>query len=84
MNKILFKEAQPLGNDTILVPFICSDINGMRLDEPAINRTDNENVMAVVILKRIRAVLNTAGFELVDFSFRSMTLSIKPLCFPTK
>jgi hypothetical protein len=80
MNKILMKEAKPFVSrpGVIAVPFTCSDARDMHLHEPSFNRTPEENAMAKDIMDRIVSALSASGFTLVDFSFSSWMLYIKP------
>jgi hypothetical protein len=81
-NKILFNKAKPLHSMThgpvVIVPFTCEDAKGMRLDEPMHNRTQLENDTARNIASRLIKALNARGYDMVDFSFRSWTVTVKP------
>jgi hypothetical protein len=83
MNKILMKRARRLQDyihgEVLVVPFTCSDVpSWAHLHEPAYNRSPAENAMAEDIMTRLRRAVDTAGFEIVNFSFSSMTLTLKP------
>jgi hypothetical protein len=83
MNKILMGKAQRLQDYTygevLIVPFTCSDVpSWAHLHEPAYNRSPAENAMAEDIMKRLTNALVKRGYEIVNFSFSSMTLTLKP------
>jgi hypothetical protein len=83
MNKILFKHSKRhtdwTHGEVLIVPFICGDAKGMHLHEPRYNRSGAENAMAASIMERVQAALTKAGYTLVNFSFSSWTLTVKPI-----
>ena len=81
MNTILFSEKRPLAAEDgkgWLIPFRCSDIANYRLDEPAYNRSQYENELAISVSNRIRAALAAKGYaqDRVFVNFRTMTISV--------
>ncbi len=77
MNKILFNKSQKMSDGALLIPFVCSDAKDMHLHEPVYNRSEAENDMARNILVRVKKALDTAGYEMLNFSFSSWTLTVK-------
>jgi hypothetical protein len=82
MNKILFNKAKPHHSmshgPVVIVPFTCEDAKGMHLYEAAYNRSERENDMARNISARLTKALEAHGYTMVDFSFSSMTVTVKP------
>jgi hypothetical protein len=81
-NKILFNQARPHRSSThgevLIVPFVCEDAMGMDLYEPTHNRSERENDMARSIVVRLIKALADRGYIMVNFSFSSMTVTVKP------
>jgi len=81
-NKILFNQAKPHHSSThgevLIVPFVCEDAKGLRLDEPTHNRSERENDMAWSIVGRLTKALTDRGYIMVNFSFTSWTVTVKP------
>ena len=85
MNTILFSEKRPLAAEDgkgWLIPFRCSDIANCRLDEPAYNRSQYENELAITITERIRAALAAKGYSqengyTVMPNFRTMMITVR-------
>jgi len=81
-NKILFNQAKPHRSSThgevLIVPFVCEDAKGLRLDEPTHNRSERENDMAWSIVGRLTKALTDRGYIMVNFSFTSWTVTVKP------
>jgi len=82
MNRILFNQAKPHHSmshgPVVIVPFVCGDAEGMHLYEAAYNRSEQENDMARNIAVRLTKALGAHGYTMVDFSFSSMTVTVKP------
>lgn len=83
MNKILMNRAQCLQDSTygevLVVPFTCSDVpSWAHLHEPAYNRSPAENAMAKDIMERLTNALVKRGYQIVNFSFSSWSLTLKP------
>jgi hypothetical protein len=82
MNRILFNQARPHRSSThgevLIVPFVCEDAMGMDLYEPTHNRSERENDMARSIVVRLIKALADRGYIMVNFSFSSMTVTVKP------
>jgi hypothetical protein len=83
MNKILMNQRQrlydPTFGEVLVVPFTCSDVpSWAHLHEPAYNRSPAENAMAKDIMERLTKALVKRGFEIVNFSFSSWSLTLKP------
>jgi hypothetical protein len=79
MNKILFQKAERLANGNLLVPFACSDIpESYHLHLPHRDRSPEENQLASLIHYRIENALAKAGYQLVNLSFNSMRVTVKP------
>ena len=75
MNTILFSRRHHLGNNQYVIPFICTDLKGIRVELSRLDRSEAENKVLDTIQDRITLALQKYGFDLYSLNFSSMSIT---------
>ena len=75
MNTIHFSKKQELQPGKFVIPFSCSDIEGVRTFLRPAERKDYENQIIKQVWNRITLVLRKHGFEVQMVNFRNMAIT---------
>ena len=75
MNTIHFSKKQELQSGKFVIPFSCSDIEGIRTFLRPAERKDYENQIINQVWNRITLVLQKHGFEVQMVNFRNMAIT---------
>ena len=75
MNTILFSRRHHLGSNRYVIPFICTDLKGIRVELSRLDRSEAENKVLDTIQDRITLALLNRGFDVEIVNFSSMRIT---------
>lgn len=77
MNTIFFSKKYELQPGVFVMPFSCSDIDGVRTELLSRDRSDTENKTLSIIWDRVALVLKNKGFSVETVNFNSMSITAR-------